>query len=594
MDTEALEALRQSTPQGDITDPSSWNLGENPSLEGYTLLAANVFGSLLPVVLASAGGPLSAMAVGGAQGAGAATDQAREIVWQAFDEGTLADSSAYYNSLLQAGFSEQEAARRTADAAGQLAGQMTLPVSALGGLATERILSGVTSRVAGGPLAARMVGGAVVGAAEEGTQEAAEGVTARVGVNVGAQGPLTNPTEETFGDFLMGAIGGAPVGMAGGARSPGVPRGADDDLLDEQLPPEAQPAPAPSSPMGPQEAGPAGVSPVGPPPTTPPQGPLSTAAARAPDRGVGGLEAGQPVTIYSPETGNTHQAEFIGETAEGVVVRVGEQEFVFDDEMLAAGIEIRDATGAMPVPQPTQMPDPRSEALGYDQTAINEDQGRYDEPTAAEQSIEAMIAARWEERGNQITEDIQRDLQRIADEARSQNIRATLDSFVNRRLAELEQQRDAAMTDVAAGAIEEGDVTRNDGQPFPSQEVALRAMQNRGLDMRDYQMMQVDGGVVLRPLQQPLPSPNDPNAYPRWPQPDDDAPGPGWPQEEDRAPAPQPDAGMVAPEVAAPPPRPRSQYAMTNEQVAARLEYTATEAAELANPHAAAAQPGEP
>jgi N12 class adenine-specific DNA methylase len=551
MDTEALQALADTTPSGNLFDPSTWEWGENPSPQGYLYLTANVLGSLAPVLLAGyAGGGAAAAAAGGAQGGGSATEQAQELVWQAYEEGRLGEVSAYYNSLLRAGFSEDVAAARTAEASGRIAGLMAAPIAGAGGFATQRIIGGaVTPYLPTQNLPARVAGAAVVGALEEGSQEAMEGVAARFGTNIGADGRVVeNALEETFGDFLMGAIAGGPVSAAGGVRPPSVPRGADDDLLQTPLalppPTEAQPASPPSSPMGAQGARPIGETQPSPPPTTSPGGPISAAAAQAPDRGVGGLEAGMPVRVFTPETGTTWDAEFIGENADGVIVRVGDQYITYDDAMLAQGITITDATGRMPVPEATQMPEPQTQVP---QEPLPDPAA----PTDTEQEIEALIAARWQERGNQITEDIAQDLRQIADEARAQGVRATLDSFVNRRLAELEQQRDTAMTDVAAGAIEEGDVTRNDGQPFPSQEVALRAMQNRGLDMRDYQMMQVDGGVVLRPLrplQQPLPSPNDPNAYPPMPQPDEDAPGFGWPQDEDRAPAPEPDAGMVEPE----------------------------------------------
>jgi N12 class adenine-specific DNA methylase len=468
MDTQALQAMQDTMPSAETWyDPRTWTLGESPSLEGATLLVANVMGSLAPVI-ASGGlaGTPGAIIAGGAGAGGDAQFNAREAVMQAFDEGRLGDVSAYYNSLLQEGFNEQEAAERTAQAAERVSGLFGAVIGGAGGALTLETVTGrLPSRLLPAPIqnrTGRMAAGALFGGVEEGTQEALEGVGAAYGTNIGAQGRvIEDPQGEVFGNFILGFAAGAPVGAGGGIRSPGVPQGPNDDLLDAPVPSGAQPTPAPSSPMGPEGAVQPGASPVGPPPTTP-AGPLSTAAARAPDRGVGGFEAGQPVNVFTPDTGTNYRGEFIGENAEGVVVRVGEQEFVFTDDMLAQGIQITDGTGQFPTPGMTQMPEAQTQV-------VDQPPPEAAAPTPAEQNLEAMIADRWQQRGNQITEDIQQDIRRIADEARSQNIRATLDSFVNRRLADLEQDRapetmDPAEVDALVGTV---DAQPTSQQPVP-------------------------------------------------------------------------------------------------------------------------------
>ena len=47
---EAKELARQSTPDGDITRPSTWTMGENPTIEGVAQVAADVMGSMVPPV----------------------------------------------------------------------------------------------------------------------------------------------------------------------------------------------------------------------------------------------------------------------------------------------------------------------------------------------------------------------------------------------------------------------------------------------------------------------------------------------------------------------------------------------------------------
>ncbi|MCG5235302.1 hypothetical protein [Xanthobacter oligotrophicus] len=121
-------AIANSTPEGDLLKPSTWTLGKNPSFYGYVALAADALGSMLPTVVASVatGGSATAGAVvGGLQGGGGAAREAVRVIDEmantpasgASSASKLADESAYYRQLRDAGYGHIQAVRLTKAAA---------------------------------------------------------------------------------------------------------------------------------------------------------------------------------------------------------------------------------------------------------------------------------------------------------------------------------------------------------------------------------------------------------------------------------------------------------------------------------------------
>lgn len=245
------EAITASSPDGDLLDPQTWTLGTNPSMEGYTALALDVFGQMLPIVAASVvtKSPMGGAVAGGAQGGGAAAEETAAIIdHMASQEGVLERESAYYRQLLSAGYDETEAVARTKAAATQAAFLMTAPISAFGGYATGAILNPATAILKGRSIATRIAGRAALSSVEEGVQEAAETFQTRQGVNVGA-GTDIDPMVGTFADFLLGALAGGPVGAVGGALSGQEQAVEPEDLGPEEPPQPQNPIPAPSGPL---------------------------------------------------------------------------------------------------------------------------------------------------------------------------------------------------------------------------------------------------------------------------------------------------------------------------------------------------------
>ncbi len=207
----AKQALETSTPSGDVLDPSSWSMGKDPSLAGYGLHGANLIGQFVPQAasLALPGGQarlLGMAGTGGLQAGGAAGNEAQERIASTPDA-ELQQTSGAYREMRESGLSEDEARLKLSGTARAAAFQGAAPVGALGGAMTTFAL-GPMQRVIGGSAGRRFAGGLLLDAPAEGAQEVAETVAARAATNQ-AIDEQRSLTENTFGDAVLGAMGGA-------------------------------------------------------------------------------------------------------------------------------------------------------------------------------------------------------------------------------------------------------------------------------------------------------------------------------------------------------------------------------------------------
>lgn len=223
-DTSPLYQLAKenSTPDGNLTDPSTWTLGKDPSLRGYMAQGADVLGSMAPILLSGFLGKAADMAVAatagvsGLVGGGAAIDQARQTIAN-MDDDTLQTESKVYRDALAQGKSPDEARKLTSDAAENWASVMTAPVSVAGGALLGKALSPAGRVFGSGGVAKQTVGGTLSAGSVEGGQEALENVATNLGVNQGA-GTSIDPMEGSFGNAVLGFMGGAGPGAVHGAR----------------------------------------------------------------------------------------------------------------------------------------------------------------------------------------------------------------------------------------------------------------------------------------------------------------------------------------------------------------------------------------
>ena len=543
MSQEARDAIQQSMPSGDLFKPETWSVGENPSLKGYMLLGADVLGSFLPVVAAGIlGGGVGAVAVGGAQSAGSGAEAARGIIEEAFldrDENgvsTLERESAYFRDLRAQGMGEAAALKKTQDAASFVASLMTAPIGAFGGAATSAIMRGALPAGLGttGGIARQAAVRGAIGAGEEGFQEALEGVAARFGTQVATDLPV-DLTQDTFGDFLLGALGGGPVGAAAGAGQAAAQRFGGAQPQEDEIDPWAgvdstapiQPQPAPQG-VAPQEPRPGSLSHAAlegarragtaPQPNTGP-------AMVSPDAGMLG---GDPTASMGAEPARPAQ-EDTAEQPIPVNVRIADGT-EFQGEVIAqneTAIEVMDPTSGevyeFPIAdindglvqiagvQPSERPAPPA-APGVDDAASEalREQGFYDGPWNDPQAdplagISAEEAARrlsvleeqarqdgWDKRSRALRDR----LMQIA--GQGQPAPAPVEAVTP------PAQDDAApLGEVGAGvqgttppATPPATIAKPDGTPYKSAAALKRKITQDGIDPKGYDIQERDGGFV--------------------------------------------------------------------------------------------------
>jgi N12 class adenine-specific DNA methylase len=544
MSQEARDAIEQSMPSGDLFKPETWSVGESPSLKGYMLLGADVLGSFLPVVAAGIlGGGVGGIAVGGAQSAGAGAEQARGIIEEAFldrDENgvsTLERESAYFRDLRAQGMGEAAALKKTQDAASFVASLITAPIGAFGGAATSAIMRGALPAGLGatGGIARQAAVRGAIGAGEEGFQEALEGVAARFGTQVATDLPL-DLTQDTFGDFLLGALGGGPVGAAAGAGQAAAQRfgGAqpqDDEVdpwagVDSTAPIQPQPAPQGAAPQEPRpgslahaalegarragtapqpNTGPAMVSPKAGMLGGDPTASMGAEAARPAQEDI--TEQPIPVNVRIAD-GTEFQGEIIAQNDTAIEVMDPNSGEVYEFPVA----DIQDGLVQIAGVQPSERPAPPAEP-GVDDAASEalREQGFYDGPwnDPVADPLAGISAEEAARRLSVLEEQARQD----GWDKRSRALRDRLMQIAGQgqpapapvEAVSAPAQDDAApLGEVGAGVqgatppatSQPQEVMRKDGTPFKTVDTARQRMRNLKLNQADYDIQERDGGFV--------------------------------------------------------------------------------------------------
>ena len=337
--------------------PSTWTLGKNPSLKGYTALGLDLFGGMLPILAAgAASGPAAALTVGGAMGGGGAAEQARDTITKMAETPTdpnnpdgpkqIEKESAYYRQLIAEGKTPAQALNITRTAAERFAFTFNAPISAVGGAIVGKALHPAGDAV-GKTIAGRVLASMGIPAAEMGAQNPAASVATKAGINAGA-GTNLDVTEGTFGDFLTGVVSGAVPGAVGGARGEAF-HAATRDMGRGQASPEVTAAPqagsaqegAPQQPQGGEQPATSDQ------PATPPRGPLSAALdAGAPHVAPLADIAGKRV-VLTDQLGQM-AGHIIGQDADGVLFKGddGQEQLVSHQEIASGQTRLAEAPDA--------------------------------------------------------------------------------------------------------------------------------------------------------------------------------------------------------------------------------------------------------
>jgi len=253
------------------------SFGKDPSVMGYALQGSQVLGSLVPVIGTAliTKSPKAVGTVGFGMGAGEAVQDAQEYV-NKLSDAELATASPYFKTMLEKGIPPQEARKVVIDKAGEYAAQLQGSVSAFGDVITGKLMTGQFDKLMTGSVKNRLgriaIGG-TGGLLEEGTQEFLEGIAKDIGIN---KAVIKEIGEESFANFVLGAIGGAGPGAYRGAVAKTVeeanaPKPSKEDL-------DAQMKASLTGSTLPVTGAPPAAPVAGVPPVVPPTAPVSPAA----------------------------------------------------------------------------------------------------------------------------------------------------------------------------------------------------------------------------------------------------------------------------------------------------------------------------
>jgi GGDEF domain-containing protein len=241
-------AVELSTPAGNILEPSTWSLGEDPSVGGYMQNIARVVGQYaVPLGVGAVGKVLKAgdramdvagAVTGAAQAGGAALDQEGTRV-RSMPEAQLVETSPKYRELLASGVDPASARERVAQDTELAAGTIGAIPAAIEGSVVQRLLRGrMALPTVGKSAPARIASAAVAGGAGEGFQETTEQVAQNIGARIGT-GEDRNLGEDTFGSAVLGAAGGKLAGAGIQTLREVGARGTSGSTGQEQEPPKA-------------------------------------------------------------------------------------------------------------------------------------------------------------------------------------------------------------------------------------------------------------------------------------------------------------------------------------------------------------------
>jgi hypothetical protein len=222
------KAVKESEVTGNIFK-GEIDFGSNPTVRGYAMQAASVFGSLAPVIATAVitKSPTAGGVVGGAMAAEEAGTSAAEYISK-LPHAQLLKDSPFYASMIEGGADKAEARDLTIKKAAETGAVLQGLVATFGDRFTGKLVTGafddMLKKVAGKSVIARTGAGAGLSAAEEGAQEVAEGVASDIAVKNVVKSKEIG--EDSAANLILGALGGA---------GPGGYRGLKEGIADKYL-----------------------------------------------------------------------------------------------------------------------------------------------------------------------------------------------------------------------------------------------------------------------------------------------------------------------------------------------------------------------
>ena len=277
---EAKTALKESQITGNIFK-GEVDFGTNPNAYGYALQAANVFGSMAPVIATAmvTKSPGAGGFVGGTMAADEAATSAAEFI-NKIPDAELRQKSPFYAELIAGGASPKEARALTIKKAAESGAALQGLVATFGDVLTGKLVTGAFDKTIAKLGTNRLARAGGVGAAsslEEALQETGEGLSSDVALKNII--PSKELGEDSAANFILGALGGAGPGVIKGALSEGEPKAPQRE---KYVQPEGGLAELMARQKGflrPEGGPPAAPTAQAPVPPAPPAGPAETIQA---------------------------------------------------------------------------------------------------------------------------------------------------------------------------------------------------------------------------------------------------------------------------------------------------------------------------
>lgn len=221
---ETKKAIKDSQVTGNLFK-GEIDFGKDPSVRGYAMQAASVFGSMAPIVVTAIAtkSPLA----GGGMGGGMAADEAGQSAAQFIAKKTheqLLDESPFYAQMIAGGATQEEARALTTKKAAETGAAMQGVVALAGDTFTGKLVTGafekLLTQMAGKSALGKTAAGVGVSSLEQGLSETAEGVASDIGT--ASVVPSKEVGEDSSANLVMGALGGFGPGVVGGLASGGT------------------------------------------------------------------------------------------------------------------------------------------------------------------------------------------------------------------------------------------------------------------------------------------------------------------------------------------------------------------------------------
>lgn len=220
----AKKEIEKSQPTGSIDDLSNVSLGSDPSVAGYSLQAADILGQLIPqmaAAYATRGKTLrtqmaSGAAVGSMQSGGAAADKVNKTIDNLSNE-ELKKTSGFFADVLEMGGTEEQARADLKNAVQREVFSDVARTTAVTGAISGYIFSPL-AKMGSNSFAGHVAAKAGSEGITESAEEVLEGYSENQAYNQAGEFDK-DPLEGSFGNAVLGFIGGKAAGTGAGVAS---------------------------------------------------------------------------------------------------------------------------------------------------------------------------------------------------------------------------------------------------------------------------------------------------------------------------------------------------------------------------------------